>query len=69
MVASASMSRGWFRREHEARHILRETVPVGATVEVMIDFWVHPPFRKKGESFNTRLTLVDPLARIIHGEP
>jgi len=61
MVAKAYMSRGWFRREHEARHILRETVPVGATVEVMIDFWVYPPFRKKGESFNTRITLVDHL--------
>ena len=27
----------------------------------MIDLWVHPPFRKKGESFSTRLTLVDHL--------
>ncbi len=61
IVANATMSRGWFRREHEARNILRETVAVGTTVEVMIDFWVRPPFRKKGESFNTRLTLVDHL--------
>ena len=61
MVARASMSRGWFRRKHEADMILEEPVPVDAKVEVMIDFWVHPPFRKEGESFNARLTLVDHL--------
>ena len=55
------MSRGWFRREHEALMILTEPMPVGATVEIMIDFWVCPPFRRKGESFSTRLTLVDHL--------
>jgi hypothetical protein len=61
MVAAASMSRGWFRRGHEAYMIMRETIPVGATVEIMIDFWAQPPFRKKDESFSTRLTLVDHL--------
>lgn len=61
IVAKATMSRGWFRRAHEAHFIPRETVAVGATVEVLIDFWVRPPFRKKGESFNTRLTIVDHL--------
>jgi len=61
MVAKASMSRGWFQHGHEAPYIVRETIATGDTVEIMIDFWVQPPFRKKGESFNTRLTLVDHL--------
>ena len=59
LVAKAYMSRGWLQREREACQIFNKTVPVGATAEVMIDFWVQPPFCEKGESFNARLTLVD----------
>lgn len=61
MVAEAFMSRGWFRRQHKARVIPTATVPVGSTVELAIDFWVQPPFCKQGESFSTRLTLIDNL--------
>ena len=61
IVAGASMSRGWFRREYDANLILGESIPVGVTAEIGVDFWVCPPFRKKGESFSSRITLIDHL--------
>lgn len=61
IVTKAIMSRGWFRRSHEALVILGGTVDSRSTTEVMIDFWACPPFRKKGESFSARLTLFDHL--------
>ena len=57
-----ALSRAWFRRSHEALVIFNGTVDAGCTVEVDIDFWVSPPFRKRGESFNARLTLFDHLS-------
>ena len=61
MIAKATMARGWFRKKHDAPHIFQETIPVGAAMEVMIDFWIRPPFRKRGESFKARLILFDNL--------
>jgi hypothetical protein len=61
MVTKATMTRGWFRKKYDAPHIFQETILVGAAMEVLIDFWVRPSFRKQGESFTARLTLFDNL--------
>jgi hypothetical protein len=64
ILTKATMSRGWFRREYDGRVFHDEAIPVDSAVDVLIDFWVIPPFRKVGESFSARLTLVDNLGNL-----